>query len=71
MSTIFEKEGGISGCGMDSVVVGEFGSGQPIGPIVLHEVGVEPEILFQFLIGAFGLTIGLWMIGSRKGRLDA
>jgi hypothetical protein len=37
----------------------------------LHKVGVEPEILLQLLIGAFGLAVGLLVVSSRKCCLNA
>ena len=53
------------------VVVSKFGGGKPVRPIILHEVSVESKVLFEFLIGSFGLAICLWMEGCGEGCLDA
>jgi hypothetical protein len=33
-------------------------------PAVLSSASVEAEILLDFLVGALGLTVGVWVIGS-------
>ena len=47
--------------GLVGVVISEFGDRQEIEPIVLLIITIYTEILFNDLIHAFGLTIGLRM----------
>jgi hypothetical protein len=44
------------------VVVVEFRKNQPVRPIVLQEIGENPEVLLDVLVDMFGLSIGLRMI---------
>jgi hypothetical protein len=52
-------------------VVVEFCNSQPVRPIVLQEIGENPEILLDILVDhdAFSLSIGLWMVCCRGVRL--
>ena len=49
---------------MNLVVVLEFRERQEPHPIVLSLVGEESEILFQFLVDPFRLSISLWVVGG-------
>jgi hypothetical protein len=40
-------------------------------PVVLSPASIEAEVLLDFLVGALGLTVGLWMIGSGEVRFNA
>ena len=42
----------------------EFGRGKELGPLVRIIGTKDTEISFYFLIGSFGLSVGLGMIGS-------
>ena len=71
MSTIFQEEGGMACRAVNSIVVREFGGGKPIRPIVLHEVCVKSQVLFELLVNAFCLTVCLWMVGGGESCLNA
>ena len=62
---VHEVEWGESSRNMDSVVVGEFGHGYPLRPVILVVIEEDPEVLFQFLIDTFRLSICLRMEGRR------
>src|SRR5260221_2988927 len=47
--------------GVSTGVVGEFREGEEFGPIVLMHRGVGAEVLFEFLVNTFGLTVRLRM----------
>jgi hypothetical protein len=47
------------------VIVMEFHWSQPIHPIVLQEVGENPEVLLDILVDMFGLSIGQWVVCRR------
>ena len=51
---------------MSSVVVRELGHRDPIDPIILVVIDVHPEVLFQFLVDPFGLTVSLRMVGHGR-----
>ena len=48
---------------MNLVVVGERGESEPVMPVRLSFIDKYTEILFNFLIDSFGLSIGLGVIG--------
>lgn len=56
---------------MYPVVVCELGDGQPVHPVVLVVVDVEPKILLQSLVDTLYLTIGLRVVGCGRVVLDA
>ena len=56
---------------MNMVIISEFSDSESIGPVVLSIVYVETKVSLEFLIYAFGLTVGLWMIGSRRSSFDS
>ena len=61
-----ERERGDFGRAMGNGVVLEFSGSKELGPLV-GVVGTEDtEIGFYFLIGSFGLSVSLWMVGSGK-----
>jgi hypothetical protein len=62
--TILKKEGGETGCRVLTVVVSELCDGQPVGPVCLHIVHVQTEVLFQFLVDSLGLSVRLGVISS-------
>jgi len=53
------------------VVVLEFHERQEPHPIVLSLVGEESEILFQFLVDPFCLSITLWVVGGGGCQLNS
>ena len=58
-----EVEWGESSRNVDSVVVGEFSHGYPLHPVVLMVIKEDHEILLQFLIDMFCLSICLRVEG--------
>src|SRR6266436_1608235 len=40
------------------------GEGEPLGPVGLCSVSEYPEVLFQPLVGSFGLSVHLGVIGG-------
>jgi len=53
------------------VVVLELHEWQEPHPIVLSLVGEELEILFQFLVDPFHLSISLWVVGGGGCQLNS
>ena len=49
---------------MHPVVVGKLSDAEPINPTVLVVVDVEAQVLLQFLVHPFCLSIDLWVVGS-------
>ena len=58
------------GGGLDFVIISEFSEGEPCRLVFFSVVREGANVLFNLLIGTFGLTIGLRMEGSRKTGLD-
>ena len=48
------------------IVVGKFGKGYQLGPIVLLVVAVDSKVLFQGLVDTFGLSIAFGVISKVK-----
>src|SRR3984957_13675083 len=65
-----EFKGGVASSRVDTIVVTELGQWKPFGPIVLFVIDIKTKVLFQFLIGTLGLTIGLRMEGSGQIACD-
>lgn len=61
---------GYAGGGVRGIVVGKFGEGEEVGPVVLLIVDVDSKVLFENLIDVFCLAIGFGVIGCGKIRLD-
>jgi len=53
------------------VVVLEFRERQEPHPIILSLVGEELEILFQFLVDPFRLSISLWVVSGGGCQFDS
>jgi len=56
---------------MNLVFVLEFRERQEPHPIILSLVGEESEILFQFLVDPFCLSISLWVVGGGGCQLNS
>ena len=56
---IIQVEGRVAGGRLDLIIVAELSKEQPFYPAILVEVDKEPQILFDFLIYALCLAIGL------------
>jgi len=48
------------------VIVGELCQGEECVPVVLSFSDEDPQILLQFLVDSFCLTIGLQVVGGRR-----
>ena len=58
-------------CGrLDFIVICEFSEGEPSGPVFFVVVREGANVLLNFLIGMFGLTISLGVKDSREAGLD-
>jgi len=69
-SSVKEERKVLSGR-MNLVVVLEFHEWQEPHPIILSLVGEESEILFQFLVDPFRLSITLQVVGSGSCQLNS
>jgi len=70
MSCVKEERRVLSG-GMNLVVILEFHEWQEPHPIILSLVGEEPEILFEFLVDPFCLSITLRVVGCGGCQLNS
>ena len=52
--------------GMGGVIVGEFREREVRCPIILLIISVYAEVLFEDLIDALGLSVGLGVVGGRE-----
>ena len=60
-------ERGLGSRGVGADVMGKLGGREMRSPVILSDRGVSAEILFEFLINPFCLTIRLWVISRGKG----
>ena len=72
MISFIGKERRYSCGGTRSIVVREFRKWKKFGPIVLLIIAVYVKVLFQCLVGAFGLSVAFWMIpgGEMKSHVE-
>jgi hypothetical protein len=56
MITLIGEEGGDTSCSRGNIIVSELSKWKEGGPIVLLVLAINPKILFEGLIGPFGLT---------------
>jgi len=66
-----EEEGCLLHGGVDVVVVGKLRQGEECVPVVLSFSDEEPQVLFQFLVDPFHLSVGLWVVSSRRHSFDS
>ena len=52
--------------GLDVVVVGKLRQGEECVPVVLSFSDEEPQVLFQFLVDPFCLSVGLQVVSGRR-----
>ena len=57
--------------GMDTGVDNEFGHGKVLVPVGLSAIDVQANVVLDFLIGAFGLSVGLRMVGGGEAGSDS
>ena len=55
---------------MSSIIVSEFEGAEGFMPVFGVRGTIDGKVRFDLLIDSFGGSIGLWMIGGRKGRCD-
>ena len=48
------------------VIVGELRQGEECVPVVLSFFDKDPQVLFQFLVDLFRLSVCLWVVGGRR-----
>jgi len=65
-----EEEGCLLREGVDVVVVGKLCQGEECVPVVLSFFDEEPQVLFQFLVDLFRLSVGLRMVSGRHRGFD-
>ena len=53
------------------IVVSELGNREPTGPVILLEITVNAEVLFQGLVYSFCLTVCLGMIAGSEVQTDS
>ena len=53
------------------VVVGKLRQGEECVPVVLSFSNEEPQVLFQFLVDPFRLSVGLQMVSGRRRGFDS
>ena len=51
---------------MDTGVDDEFGHGKVLVPVGLSTIDVQANVVLDFLIGAFGLSVGLRVVGGSE-----
>ena len=57
--------------GVDTGVDNKFGHGKVLVPVCLSAVDVKANIVLDFLIGAFSLSVGLRVIGGGETGSDS
>jgi len=66
-----EEEGCLL-CGrVDVIIVGELRQGEECVPVILSFSDKDPQILFQFLVDLFRLSVCLQVVSSRHCGLDS
>ena len=67
--SFISKEWGYSCSSTRSIVISELRKCEKFGPVVLLIVAVYAEVLFQCLVGAFGLSVTFWVISGGEVKL--
>ena len=68
--SLVSKEQSCPGGRTFGIVVSELSNREPTGPVVLLEITVDAEVLFQGLVYMFCLTVCLWMITGGEVQVD-
>jgi len=71
VSAGIEKEGCLLRGRVDVIIVGELRQGEECVPVVLSFSDEDPQVLFQFLVDLFCLSIGLRVISGRCRGLNS
>ncbi|EIN03348.1 hypothetical protein PUNSTDRAFT_78357 [Punctularia strigosozonata HHB-11173 SS5] len=67
---LMQEEGCLTSRGVNAVVVGKLGDGEPLFPVVLEVIDVQPKELFDLLVNALGLDVGLRVVSHGSGYGD-
>ena len=67
--SLVSEEWGYSGGSTRGIVVCEFHKREKLSPVVLLVVAVNPDVLFQCLISAFGLSVAFRMVTGGEMKL--
>ena len=70
VSAGIEQERGLLRGRVDMVVIGELCEREQVIPVILSFPDKDVYVLFQLLVNPFGLSVGLRMIGGRRGGFD-
>jgi len=71
VSAGIEEEGCLLRGRVDVVIVGELCQGEECIPVVLSFSDEDLQVLFQFLVDRFHLTVGLRVISGRRRGFDS
>ena len=71
MVSLISKEQSHPGGRAFGVVVSKLGNREPAGPVVLLEITVNAEVLFQGLVYSFCLTVCLGMVAGSEVQVDS
>ena len=66
-----EEEGCLLRGRVDVVIVGELCQGEECVPVILSFSDEDLQVLFQFLVDPFRLSVGLRVVGSRCHSFDS
>lgn len=61
VSSVIDEEGAFTGGGVYPIIVLECCQRQPFGPVSLPMINEYPKVFLDFLIGAFCLSVSLWV----------
>ena len=67
--SLISEEWGYSGGSTRGIVVCELREREKLSPVVLLVVAVNPDVLFQCLISAFGLSVAFRMVTGSEMKL--
>ena len=67
--SLVSEEWGYSGGSTRGIIVCEFREREKLSPVVLLVVAVNPDVLFQCLIGTFGLSVAFRMVTGSEMKL--
>ena len=65
-----EEEGRLLRGGVDVVAVGKLHQGEECVPVILSFSDKEPQVLFQFLVDLFRLSVGLRVVSGAQSLVD-
>jgi len=66
-----EEEGCLLHGRVDVIIVGELRQGEECVPVILSFSDEDPQVLFQFLVDLFRMSVGLQVVSGRRCGLDS